>query len=227
MNLDTLALELTNGGTTSSYVGTLTLVGPARLASLYKQLRQLVSDEIPGDVIEAGVWRGGCCIWMRAILNSLGDTRQIVLADTFRGFPPPDVENYPTDARDLKQIPLRTKIGFVPASVAEVQANFARYNLLSDLVEFVEGPFRETLPGLEERQWSLIRLDGDSYEATWVSLDYLYEGLSPGGYCISDDYGDPGKTGQAKKAVDDFRAEWDIVDPLEWVDRSCVFWRKS
>ena len=221
-----LAMALTAEGT-NSYERALTLVKLPRLASLHLQLAQIVEDQVPGDVIEAGVWRGGCCIWMRTILDSIGDTRKIVLADTFQGFPPPDVERYPMDARDLKVIPWRTKMGFVPASMAEVQANFARYGLLSDLVEFVEGPFRDTLWNLKGRLWSLIRLDGDSYEATRVSLDCLYEGLSPGGYCISDDYGDPGKTKQAKKAVDDFRAEWDIMDPLEWADSSCISWRKS
>ena len=201
----------------------LTHIGLARLDSLRHQLNRIVVEHIPGDVIEAGVWRGGCCIWMRAVLDSFGDSRTVVVADSFAGFPEPDVERYPGDVRVHKW---RRANHAYTASLDEVKANFAKYQLVGP-VEFVEGSFRDTLWKLKDRLWSLIRLDGDSYEATHVSLENLYPGLSRGGYVISDDYGDPYKTLQAKQAVDDYRMEHNCSPDLEWVDDRCVYWRKQ
>jgi O-methyltransferase len=72
-------------------------------------------------------------------------------------------------------------------SVEEVRENFRRYGLLDDRVRFVAGWFRETLPRLRDRQWSLIRLDGDMYESTMDGLVNLYDGLCDGGFLIIDD----------------------------------------
>ena len=226
MDLFDLSWELTAGGTRGHHEkdSGLTCVGPTRLASLHQQLIQIVRHDIPGDVIEAGVWRGGCCIWMRAVLDALGDTtRTVVVADSFAGFPEPDVEKYPGDVRVHKW--REKKYGFLTVGLDEVKANFARYSLTGP-VEFVMGPFRETLWKLKDRVWSLIRLDGDSYEATILGLNCLYPGLSYGGYIVSDDYGDPLKGLQARQAVDDYRAIHSITVPLQWVDDRCIAWRK-
>ena len=221
VNLPDLSWELTNGGKTG-HGGRLTHVGPTRLASLRQQLETIVEEGIPGDVIEAGVWRGGCCIWMRAVLDSLEDARTVVCADSFAGFPEPDVEKYPGDWRVTKW---REKMPVYTVGLDEVKANFAHYPLVGP-VEFVLGPFRETLWKLKDRLWSLIRMDADSYEATILSLENLYPGLSKGGYCIADDYGDRLKTHQAKQAVDDYRQDHDCPPHLGWVDDHCVYWRK-
>ena len=221
MDLFDLSWELTNGGKTG-WDGKLTHVGPTRLASLRHQLNRIVVERNTGDVIEAGVWKGGCCIYMRSVLDSFGDPRTVVVADSFAGFPKPDVEKYPGDVRVHEW---REKIPAYVVGLDEVKANFARYPLVGP-VEFVMGPFRDTLWKLKDRLWSLIRLDADSYEATHVSLENLYPGLSRGGYLIADDYGDPHKGLQAKQAVDDYRMEHNCSPDLEWVDDRCVYWRK-
>ena len=56
-----------------------------------------------------------------------------------------------------------------------MRGHFARFGLEQG-VEFVEGFFDETLPTLRGRRWSVVRLDGDTYEATWVGLESLYPG---------------------------------------------------
>ena len=80
------------------------------------------------------------------------------------------------------------------------------------------------MPGLRGRRWSVVRLDGDTYESTWLALESLYPGLSPGGYLIVDDYH---FVGECKRAVDDFRREHEISEPLESVDWSCMRWRRE
>jgi len=200
-----------------------TLIGQKRLDSLEEQIRRVMDDGIAGDLIEAGVWRGGACIFMRGVLRTLGDAqRTVVVADSFQGLPRPDVATYPTDEGDTHY--LRPELRVDQHAVAR---NFRRFGLLDDQVEFVPGWFRDTLPTLQGRRWSLVRLDGDMYESVILGLRHLYPGLSPGGYLIADDYGDPGKVLQAKKAVDDYRAEQEITEGIEWIDERAISWRKS
>jgi len=200
-----------------------TLVGQKRLDSLEEQIRTITQDRIDGDLIEAGVWRGGACIFMRAVLETLGDAkRKVVVADSFQGLPVPDPLTYPTDRGDSHYRRPELRV-----SQEAVQRNFSRFGLLDERAEFVPGWFRDTLQTLEGRPWSLVRLDGDMYESTILGLRHLYPGLSPGGFLISDDYGDPGKVLQAKKAVDDYRAEHSITEKIEWIDGRAICWRKA
>ncbi|HET7518629.1 MAG TPA: TylF/MycF/NovP-related O-methyltransferase [Actinomycetes bacterium] len=56
---------------------------------------------VPGDLIEAGAWRGGATIFMRAVLAAYGDTEHRVwVADSFEGLPKPDPERFPAEAGD-------------------------------------------------------------------------------------------------------------------------------
>ena len=72
----------------------------------------------------------------------------------------------------------------------------------------------------------VLRLDGDYYESTRDALTSLYDKVSPGGYIIVDDYGEDRWT-YCRKAVDEFRAERGIADPMQRVDAPCAFWCKS
>jgi O-methyltransferase len=197
----------------------LTMVGLARLDDLQRCVESVVRDGVEGDLIEAGTWRGGASILIRATLDSLGaDDRTLWVADSFQGFPPAESEGEGYDLRvDL------AGVDFLAAPLEEVKANFARFGLEHG-VEFVPGFFEATLPALSGRRWSIARLDGDTYEATRLSLETLYPGLSAGGYLIVDDYLqiDP-----CREAVDDFRAELGITEPIEAVDWSCVRWRRE
>ena len=91
-------------------------------------------------------------------------------------------------------------------------------------VELVEGLFDETLPSLRERRWAVVRLDGDTYEATWVGLESLYPGLSAGGYLIVDDYV---LIEECRRAVDEFRSQHGITEPIEQVDWNGIRWRRE
>ena len=91
-------------------------------------------------------------------------------------------------------------------------------------VRVIEGFFDETLPSLRGRRWSLLRLDGDTYESTWVALDALYPGLSAGGYVIVDDYR---LIRECRAAVDDYRREHDITTPIEKNDWCSARWRRE
>jgi len=196
-----------------------TMVGVDRLNNL-RDLTQAVLDEgIPGNLIETGVWRGGCCILMRGMLAASGEAgRKVYVADSFMGVPPPKPELYPADRDDTLY---RHRELAVPLDV--VKANFARYGLLDDQVVFVEGWFSDTLPSLDCGALALMRLDGDLYESTHLALEHLHPKLSPGGFVIIDDYG---VSAGCREAVADYRGRHGIVAPIHEIDRSGVWWRR-
>jgi hypothetical protein len=98
--------------------------------------------------------------------------------------------------------------------------------LLDEQVHFLKGWFKDTLPGAPLQRLAVMRLDGDYYESTRDALRNLYHRLSPGGYAIIDDYGEDTWT-YCRKAVDEFRAEQNIHDPLVRVDSKCYYWQRS
>jgi len=196
-----------------------TMIGLKRMRNIRDCVQSIVADDVPGDLIETGVWRGGASILMRGALEAFGDgEREVWLADSFQGLPEPDVEHYPAD-RDQAWA---QRLDVLAVSADEVRENFRRYGLLDERVHFIEGWFRDTLPGLRDRTWSLIRLDGDMYESTMDGLVNLYDGLSAGGFLLVDDFALP----SCRAAVEDFRRERGIDDPIERVDWTGVFWRK-
>jgi O-methyltransferase len=197
-----------------------TMIGRKRLDNVQECIETILREQVPGDLIETGVWRGGSVIFMRGMLRARGATdRNVWVADSFEGLPPPDLERYPQDAGSDDFHTMEE----LRVSLEEVKENFRRYGLLDDQVKFLKGWFKDTLPTLDDERFALIRLDGDMYESTIDALTNLYPRLEPGGFAIIDDYGmDP-----CRQAVADYRAEHGIEDEITSIDSSGSFWRKS
>jgi O-methyltransferase len=197
-----------------------TMIGMRRLDNLQLCITDVVANGVPGDIVETGVWRGGAMIFARAVLETLGDTQHLVwCADSFEGVPPPDPETYPADRDDLNHTYRQLAV-----SLEEVRSNFRRYGLLDDRVRFLPGWFRDTLPTAPIERLAVLRLDGDLYESTIVALDALYPKLSVGGFTIVDDYGAaPG----CRQAVEDFRRDNGVGDPLHEIDWTGVYWERT
>ncbi|MDQ6941168.1 MAG: TylF/MycF family methyltransferase [Candidatus Eremiobacteraeota bacterium] len=199
----------------------------ARMDNIQACVTNVVARNVPGDLIETGVWRGGATIFMRAILAALGDTqRSVWVADSFEGLPEPDAERFPLEARAHKSAVMKQGYAHFAASLEDVRANFAAFGLLDDRVKFLKGWFKDTLPTAPIERLAVIRLDGDYYESTMDGLTNLYDKLSPGGYVIVDDYGEDAWT-YCRQAVDEFRAARGCTDPLVQVDRRCFYWQRS
>lgn len=193
----------------------LTMVGLRRLDDLQACVESVVTDGVEGDVIEAGAWRGGASILMRAALDTLGDERAVVVADSFQGFA--------AGARPDSDVDRLSSFDFLAVPQEEVRDSFARFGCDRN-VELVPGFFEETLHALAGRPWAIVRLDADTYEATHEALGRLYPGLVRGGYLIIDDYS---WFDGCRRAVDEFRDAHGIEEPLEPVDFTCVRWRRT
>jgi len=197
-----------------------TMIGLKRLSNIQFCVEDILTNDIPGDFIETGIWRGGAVIFMRAALKAYGiKDRRVWGADSFQGLPEPDPKNYPADAGDIHYLWKHLEV-----TVEQVKANFEQFGLLDDQVCFLEGWFKDTLPTAPIEKLALLRLDGDMYESTMDALVHLYPKLSVGGYIIIDDYG---YIGSCRKAVQDYRSANNILDEIKTIDWSGVYWKKS
>ena len=195
-----------------------TMIGRLRLENVEACLETIRRDNVPGDLIECGVWRGGTAILLRGFLKAHGmESRTVWVADSFAGLPPPacpeDREHDLSAAKfPMLAIPLET-----------VRDLFARYGLLDGGVRFLPGWFCDTLPAAPIQSLALLRLDGDLYESTRDALEALYPKLSPGGFATVDDYH---CMPPCRQAVDEYRERHGIACPIERIDWTGVFWRK-
>ena len=195
------------------------MIGRKRLLNIEQCLDRVREDNIPGDLIETGVWRGGATVLMRGYLAIYGmHGRNVWVADSFEGLPAP---SHPADAG----LDFSASVAPILAvSLEQVRAVFERYGLLDDQVKFVKGWFKDTLSNAPIEKLALLRLDGDLYESTMDSITPLYDKVVAGGFVLVDDYGD---FEPCRRAIDEFRAARGIRDPIEKIDWAGVYWRKT
>lgn len=195
-----------------------TMIGLKRLQNIQDCFENVIKENIPGDLIETGVWRGGATIFMKGLVNYYNQNRLVFVADSFEGLPPPDAK-YPDDNGDIHHT-----INYLAVDLDTVTDNFKRYDLLDDNVVFVKGFFETSLkkePRIQKL--AILRLDGDMYSSTIQVLDELYHKVSKGGYIIIDDYGLYG----CRKAVTDFRNKHSIKEELIQIDSLSCYWKKN
>jgi hypothetical protein len=212
---DPTALERRHAGTDWP-ADAETMVGTSRLQNVIQLCEDVLNRKVVGDFMECGVWRGGCAIMMAAILKDMKRERTIWVADSFQGCPPPSPDKYPADAGDP-----HSNLKFLAIPREQVQKNFERYGLMGPNVKFLEGWFKDTLPG-PVGKLSILRVDGDLYESTIQVLEALYQKITKTGYVIVDDYG---AVKGCRQAVDDFRTKNKIVAPLTKIDWTGVYWQ--
>jgi SAM-dependent methyltransferase len=191
-----------------------TMIGLPRLNNIQFCIEDILAKNIPGDLIETGVWRGGATIFMRAALKAYRITdRTVWVADSFEGLPPTEYE---------KDLNLRLdKVDCLAVSLEDVQSNFSKYGLLDEQVRFLKGWFKDTLPIAPIEQLAILRLDGDWYESTMDALTYLYPKLAIGGYVIIDDYW---AVQGCRDAIQDYRLANQIQESIIHIDGAAVYW---
>ncbi|MGX7828445.1 TylF/MycF/NovP-related O-methyltransferase [Actinokineospora sp. 24-640] len=219
------------------------MIGFRRLENLRTLVESVLADGVPGDLLEAGVARGGAMVYARGVLLAHGVTDRVVwLADSFQGFPEPSAEQmqpletfYPELAEDFEKfqdaMAGREVTGddlygqfLVGTSEQEVRDTFERYGLLDGQVRFLPGWFDDTLPAAPVERLAVLRVDADLYDSTHVALEALYPKVSPGGYVIIDDYQ---SVDQCRRAVHDYLKSVEEDPKLEVIDEDAVYWRKA
>jgi O-methyltransferase len=198
-----------------------TMTTPERIASLCNAVNYLVKNNIEGDFVECGVWRGGSTMAAIDTLMKAGDTsRTVYLYDTFEGMSEPtehDKELSGTAADTLMQTSVKEDPTSVwcYSTIEEVKANVATLNYPTEKVHFIKGKVEDSIPQTMPGKIALLRLDTDFYESTKHELEHLYPLLVPGGVIIIDDYG---HWEGARKAVDEYIAKHKLPLLLNRID---------
>lgn len=194
-----------------------TMIGLKRLQQLRQACETIINENVSGQFVECGVWRGGAAIMMAAVLHDYNVTnRQVYAFDSFQGLPKPENAHDVGDAHHTyKQLSV---------SMKEVFENFKKYDLHSKVV-FGEGWFEDTLPKAPMKQISVLRVDCDMFQSTMDVLFNLYDKVTPGGFVIIDDWQLPA----CRQAVQDyFGADWPMIfkDKVKQIDGMGIYWRK-
>lgn len=216
-----------------------TMLPMPRLFDVYEAVRKINQEGIEGDLVECGVWNGGC-VGLMAIANwrTCGPRRKIHLFDSFEGLPQPSEHdtdvlagfraNHPK--ADLSKGTTATDLRAIGACVGDSQSAVEeflveRLKIKRDDLIFHKGWFQDTIPTFSGKieKVALLRLDGDWYDSTKVCLEGLFDRVVRDGFVIIDDYG---MFAGCRQAADDFFRKRRIAPRLEYSDSQCVYFRK-
>jgi O-methyltransferase len=204
-----------------------TMTSTVRCKHLWAICNQLLDENVPGNFVECGVWRGGSAAIMGLALKRAGANRMLHLFDSFEGLPEPTSEDgaYAAEYSGGRSSGALKTVGQCRSELPEVKEFlFSRLGLDPTSIAFHVGWFQETIPGSAGNVGpiAILRLDGDWYESTRICLEHLYPLIVPSGVVILDDY--YAWEGCAK-AADEFRSRFSITVPVERIDRDAAFWR--
>jgi len=196
----------------------VTMIGLKRMNNIHESLDYIRENNVEGDLMETGVWKGGATIFMKLYCDIYGLNKKVFVCDSFEGLPKPSGK-FKQDEGDTHYLQRALAI-----SLEEVRNNFVQFRCLDENVVFIKGFFGNTLPNNDlVKKLSLLRMDGDMYESTYDVFYSCYDKLNVNGICIIDDYCLKG----ARECTDDFRRDRNIQDPITVVDRCGVYWTKS
>jgi hypothetical protein len=197
------------------------MTSPERIFALYKAIQYIVANNIPGDVVECGVWKGGSMMAVADTLLSLNDeSRHLYLFDTFEGMTEPSEND--RNFQEIKASKFMQESSkqkeysvwcYAPIDGVKAAMNSIGYN--QEKIHFVQGKVEDTIPERAPSTIALLRLDTDWYESTRHELIHLFPRISPGGVIIIDDYG---YWQGARKAVDEYIKENKIPLLLNRID---------
>ena len=197
-----------------------TMTSPERMFALYQAVKYAVVNNIPGDLVECGVWRGGSSMLIALTLLKFGNTnKSIFLYDTYEGMSAPTERDIMaatnSSAKEkYKEFQLKNK-KWAYAPLEEVKDNMLSTGYPPNKVHFVKGTVEDTLLREAPSQIALLRLDTDWYESTLHELKCLFPRLSKGGVLIIDDYG---HWKGAREAVDEYFKNNNIKALLHRID---------
>lgn len=202
------------------------LSDPTRLSlielEVFRQMPALLSklSGVSGDVLSAGIWRGGFALALQTLIIRSTPARSLLLADTFGGFPVQESRFEKDEQAQRRFNPLLQAHFPKPRQVLD---HFIHLGLPTQNIEILIGDVRETLTHFEQ-PLSLIHIDLDLYEPTLATLALTYDQLQPGGLVIVDDYGTA--VFGCREAVEEFRKDRAITAGFNYLSQYCVYWQK-
>jgi O-methyltransferase len=176
-----------------------------RLVNIYWAVRQVLTFDVPGDLVELGCNAGGTTVFLQMLIDEFAPLRKLHAYDSFEGLPAPcDL--------DLNEGKPHLREGQCKATVKDFLATFERWNVRPPIMH--KGWFSETLSDQLSDRIAFGYLDADFYESTLTCLKCVWPRLSRHGLLLVDDYGDRSRNPHAweglpgvKIACDEFFAD--------------------
>lgn len=207
-----------------------TMTSIERVKILLDAITYVTENNIQGDIVECGVWKGGSVMASILQLQALGEVRRLRLYDTFEGMSTPtedDIDNKGRKAIDrLNREDKYNSNVWAYSTLNEVKENIYKVNSKDYKVDFIKGKVEDTLLEANNlpQEIAILRLDTDWYESTKAELNILYPKVVHGGIIVIDDYG---HWKGCKKAVDEYIKENNLKVFLSRVDYTCRVFVKT
>ena len=183
----------------------LTMTGYLRLHATLSACKYVIQNNIEGDFVECGVWRGGQSILAASVFKNYGSNKKVWLFDTFEGFIDAGIKASEYD--DVKAGAPEWAQGryyntaHCGNSLDDIKRNFQKYGVLGDNVIFIKGDVNVTLDSDQiPQKISVLRMDTDYYMSTQTQMRVLYPRLSKYGVLMEDDYDHIG----VRSAIDEY-----------------------
>jgi cephalosporin hydroxylase/glycosyltransferase involved in cell wall biosynthesis len=196
-----------------------TLLSEARLYSLYAITKQICLEDVIGNFVECGTFKGGAAALMASVIKRYSQRpRKLYAFDTFDGMPEPsEIDRH----QGIHANDTLYGVGTLKAPIAENLNRIAEHLGVTEIIEPVQGLFADTLPIFRDKigAIALLHADGDWYESTMDILNNLYESVVVGGLIQVDDYG---HWEGCRAAIHDFERVRDLEFNLEKIDYTGV-----
>lgn len=185
-------------------------------------IKDILQSQIVGDIVQAGVWRGGMSIWMNYLIYNLFpgqniEPRKLWLFDSYGEFPCP---TYPRD----KYVHPVTEILYENHATTEVvESNFEKFGIPTSNVYLVKGKFEDSIKNVDIPKISILHLDCDYYDSTLLMIEKYYPKITKGGYIIINNY--YYEYIHAKIAVDEYRGKNNITNPVIKLGEKYGYWK--
>lgn len=184
----------------------LTMLGQFRLTNFQAAISEVIGNNVPGDIVELGVWRGGAMLVAAGFLADVQIKRQLHLFDAFQ------------------KVPGYADGDFLSVRKETVVESFKHFGLLNERIHFHTGLFKDTIPKFKSNDpIAVLRVDGNFYDSYQDAFYYLYEKVPIGGIVILDDvYNHP----PVMQFWEDFKNDQGIVETLYRIDGGGAWFRK-
>ncbi|OEU50543.1 MAG: macrocin O-methyltransferase [Desulfuromonadales bacterium C00003096] len=202
-------------------VSPYTITSHERIHALIESTRFILQNDIKGDFVECGVYKGGSTMAIALTLLAEGEKdRELYLFDTFEGMPAPGEKDIDLWGKPAFEVFSQKKLSDVSstwanASLESVKEAMTLTGFPMEKIHFVKGLVEDTIPKNAPESIALLRLDTDWYQSTKHELTHLYPLVSPNGIIIVDDYG---HYKGAREAVDSYFLENKIALFLHRID---------
>ena len=152
-----------------------TNLGLQKLQRMRLLLEHLLASKVPGDIVEAGAWRGGLSMMFRGITRVFDPSRRVYVCDSFQGLPVASTTEVAGNNGDFW-----AKLDLLAVDIETVKEGFQRMGVLDENVFFMQGFFQRSMPLLrqsllaEERSIALLYVDADMFEGYYDVLFNMY-----------------------------------------------------